>query len=160
MVFESLRLGAAGFLEKTSSVRDIAAAVEAVASGRQVFSVDHRRVAHGELLALARRSGEAARLLGMLTQREVQILDLIVIGLTTRQMATRLGVSERTVSSHIGRLYGKLEVGTRVQAVNRALQMGLVDVKPDPSDSARTSPSRHGRAEDGAPWMRRAQPAT
>lgn len=137
-VFETLRLGADGYQEKTRPVAEVVAAVEAVAAGNRVFGVDQ---AHGVLEALreiARRSREAARLASILTPREAQVLDLIANGLTARQMASRLGISERTIQSHIAHVYEKLDVRTRVQAVRRATAFRLIDLSSD-----RTA---HGRA--------------
>jgi DNA-binding NarL/FixJ family response regulator len=125
-VFESVRLGADGYLEKTGSVDEIAAAVEAVGQGTKVFSVDHRRSVHVELGDLIRRSREAASLAARLTRREREILDLLAWGLSTRLMASRLGVSERTAEAHARSLYRKLGVRSRVQAVHRAAEMNLV----------------------------------
>jgi len=125
-VFESVRLGADGFLEKTGSVDEIAAAVEAVGQGTKVFSVDHRRSVHVELGDLIRRSREAASLAARLTRREREILDLLAWGLSTRLMASRLGVSERTAEAHTRSLYRKLGVRSGVQAVHRAAEMKLV----------------------------------
>ncbi|TMK98647.1 MAG: response regulator transcription factor [Actinobacteria bacterium] len=125
-MFESVRLGADGYLEKTGSVDEIAAAVEAVGQGTKVFSVDHRRSVHVELGDLIRRSREAASLAARLTRREREILDLLAWGLSTRLMASRLGVSERTAEAHTRSLYRKLGVRSGVQAVHRAAEMKLV----------------------------------
>jgi DNA-binding CsgD family transcriptional regulator len=46
-----------------------------------------------------------------------------------RQMGTRLGISPRTVETHVAKLYRKLEVRTRVQAVSRAVSLGLVELR-------------------------------
>jgi DNA-binding NarL/FixJ family response regulator len=128
IVFEALRLGAAGFLEKTASVDEIVAAVVAVAGGTEVFSVEHERSAQARLGELARAARSAARAAATLTARERQVLQLIVEGLTSRQVATRLQLSERTVETHIANLYRKLDVRTRVQALHRAASLGLVDL--------------------------------
>ena len=63
-----------------------------------------------------------------LTRRELEILELISEGLTMRQVATRLGISPRTVETHVAKLYRKLSVRTRVQAVARAASLGLIDL--------------------------------
>jgi DNA-binding CsgD family transcriptional regulator len=64
----------------------------------------------------------------MLTERERQVLMVAAEGLTARQIADRLGVRERTVTTHLGRIYGKLGVGTRLGAVRAAASSGLVTV--------------------------------
>jgi len=137
-VFESVRLGAEGYLEKTGSVDDIAAAVEAVGQGTKVFSVDHQRAVRGQLGDLVRRSRRAASLAARLTRREREILELLAVGLSTRLIASRLGVSESTAEAHTRSLYRKLGVRSRVQAVHRAAEMSLVKL---------VGPGRMRRAE-------------
>ena len=63
-----------------------------------------------------------------LTEREREVLAVAAEGLTAREMATRLGVRERTVTTHLGRIYGKLGVGSRLAAVRLAARSGLVTV--------------------------------
>jgi DNA-binding NarL/FixJ family response regulator len=128
VAFEALRLGVDGYVEKTAPLEEIAGAIEAVAGGTQVFSVRAERTAHARLGELARRARETARAVRAMTRRERQVLALIAQGLSTRQIASRLKVSERTVESHIGNLYQKLGVRTRVQALYRAAGLGLVDI--------------------------------
>jgi DNA-binding NarL/FixJ family response regulator len=64
----------------------------------------------------------------LLTDREREVLEVAAEGLTAREIAERLGVSERTVTTHLGRIYGKLGVGTRVAAIRVAANAGLVAV--------------------------------
>jgi len=80
----------------------------------------------GHLLGIvfARRRGELK--LSPLTARELEVLTLAAEGLTAREMAERLGVSERTITTHLGRIYGKLGVGSRLAAVRLAVRSGLV----------------------------------
>jgi DNA-binding NarL/FixJ family response regulator len=63
-----------------------------------------------------------------LTEREREVLSVAALGLTAREMADRLGVRERTVTTHLARIYAKLGVGTRVAAVRAAARSGLVEV--------------------------------
>lgn len=63
-----------------------------------------------------------------LTVREREVLKVAAEGLTARQIAERLGVRERTVTTHLGRIYGKLGVGGRVAAIRVASMSGLVTV--------------------------------
>ena len=64
----------------------------------------------------------------LLTQREREVLAVAAEGLTAREIAARLGVRERTVTTHLGRIYGKLGVGSRLAAVRMAARSGLVSV--------------------------------
>jgi DNA-binding CsgD family transcriptional regulator len=63
-----------------------------------------------------------------LTPREQDVLDLLAQGLSNRQMAARLGISEHTVKFHIASIYGKLGVSGRAAAVRRALRRGLITI--------------------------------
>ena len=69
---------------------------------------------------------------------------LLSRGLTMRQMANRLGISPRTVETHVAKLYRKLDVRTRVQAVSRAVSLGL-DRAPltDRPSAVPAAPSHH-----------------
>jgi two-component system nitrate/nitrite response regulator NarL len=127
-VFESVRAGADGFLNKTEGVRTIADALERVARGETVFSPAQRRAAVSELGRLARRSREEAGAKAVLTPRELEILEYLALGLTVKQVATRLGLSPRTVDTHIAKLYRKLGVKNRVQAISRASALRLIDI--------------------------------
>jgi len=62
-----------------------------------------------------------------LSAREVEVLRLLDAGLSNQQIAARLNIAASTVKTHINNLYGKLGVQTRVQAVNRARELGLLD---------------------------------
>jgi len=62
----------------------------------------------------------------ILTEREVEILEVASEGLTARQIGHRLGVRERTVTTHLGHIYKKLGTGSRVAAIIAAHRSGLV----------------------------------
>jgi DNA-binding NarL/FixJ family response regulator len=127
-IFEAMRAGAHGYLEKTSGVRFIAEALLRVAAGERVFTPEQERVAVAELGRLARQAREAASVRSTLTERELEILTLLARGLTVKQVATRLGIGPRTVETHIAKTYRKLGVRNRVQAVSRATALGLVEL--------------------------------
>jgi DNA-binding NarL/FixJ family response regulator len=136
-VFEALRLGVSGYIEKTASVDEIADAIQAVARGELVFSKELERRAQVQLGEFARKARETARALARLTPREREVLALLAEGLSTRQIARRLGLSDRTVESHIGNVYQKLDVRTRVQALYRAAGLGLVDLFTNQGDRSK-----------------------
>jgi DNA-binding NarL/FixJ family response regulator len=125
-LLDSMRAEVDGYLEKTSRIESIAHAIEAVARGRNLFTDEQERLAYGQLRTMVRRAREISRVEAKLTPREVEVLQLISEGMTTRQMATRLSMSQRTVESHISKLYRKMGVGSRVQAVAKASELGLL----------------------------------
>jgi len=63
-----------------------------------------------------------------LTEREREVLVVAAEGLTAREIAERLGVAERTITTHLGRIYGKLGVSGRIAAIRQAASAGLVTV--------------------------------
>ncbi len=128
-IFEAIRVGADGYLEKTAGVQHIADALRRVGAGERVFSPEQERIALGELGRLAARSREAAEVRASLTDRELEILELVSRGMSVKQVAKRLGLSARTIESHIAKLYRKLGVRNRVQAVSRAASLGLIDLE-------------------------------
>lgn len=127
-VFDSIRAGADGFLEKTAGVRFIADALTRVAAGERVFSPDQERSALQELGRMARLARASSGAQAIITPRELEILEFVSLGLTVKQVATRLGLSPRTVEAHIAKLYRKLGVRNRVQAISRAVSLGLIRI--------------------------------
>jgi DNA-binding NarL/FixJ family response regulator len=61
----------------------------------------------------------------VLTQREIDVLRLLAHGLTNRQIARRLFISEKTVGTHVAHIFAKLGVHTRVEAASRAQALGV-----------------------------------
>lgn len=73
-------------------------------------------------------AGSAATLVETLTPREHRVLSLAADGLPNREIAAALEISEHTVKFHLASIYGKLDVGSRTEAVRRGLQLGLIDL--------------------------------
>lgn len=127
-LFESVAAGVDGYLEKTAGMRFIAEALTRVARGERVFTPEQERGAVVELGRRARQAREISDVRASLTARELEILEYVSLGLTVRQVATRLGLSPRTVETHIAKLYRKLGVRNRVQALSRAASLGLIEL--------------------------------
>jgi len=127
-VLEAMRLGADGYLTKADGLRDIGTAMLRIARGERVVDGSLERAAVHELGRFARQARESSEVAGTITPRERQILQLLAEGLTMRQVARRLGISPRTVETHVAKLYRKLDVRTRVQAIARAASIGLIDL--------------------------------
>jgi DNA-binding NarL/FixJ family response regulator len=127
-VMEALRLGVEGYLVKSSALPTVGRQIRRVLDGERVISPEVQRIAVKELGAFARMAREGSEVRASLTPREHEVLMLISQGLTMRQMAHRLGISPRTVETHMAKLYRKLDVRTRVQAVSRAVSLGLIEL--------------------------------
>ena len=110
--------GAAGYLSKTAPGRELVEAVRGVAAGATVLQP--------ALLTslMTARAETTARL----TERELMVLQLLASGLHNKQIASRLGISGRTVERHCDNIYDKLGVGSRTEAVVRAIASRLVRV--------------------------------
>jgi DNA-binding NarL/FixJ family response regulator len=117
-IFTALEAGAIGYLGKpVSPVRLLEAIAEAHAGGSPMSSSIARMV--------VRRFQEQGRIkqkLDQLTARETEILDHISRGLSTKEIATSLGLSDRTIGSHLRSIYDKLQVHSRTAAIARFLQ--------------------------------------
>jgi DNA-binding NarL/FixJ family response regulator len=128
MVLRALRLGARGYVTKVEGLRGLAWTIRRVLAGERVIAPGLEQDAVLALGRFARRAREGAEVAAELTSREQQVLELLSDGHTMRQIATRLSISPRTVETHVGKIYRKLGVRTRVQAVSRAATLGLVDL--------------------------------
>lgn len=124
----AIRAGASGFVPKSSSVAEIRTALDALKSGQTyipstsgVGLLRYLREAAG---GLERDAPRAQRI----TERERQILVLLAHGLSARQIGKNLGISERTVNTHVGSVYRKLGVNNRIGAVRAAVRAGLVEL--------------------------------
>jgi DNA-binding NarL/FixJ family response regulator len=127
-LFDSIRAGVDGYLEKTVGVRFIGDALRRVARGERVFTRDQERARLSELGRLTRQTREAFGAQADLTERELEILEYVAVGLSGKQVASRLGLSPRTVETHLAKLYRKLGVRNRVQAISRAASLGLIEL--------------------------------
>ena len=104
MVLEAIDAGAAGYLLKDGGMDDIVRAVRAASNGEAPLSP---RAAQAIL------SARPARQLPELSNREREVVELVVEGLKNKEVAERLGISEKTVKTHLTHVYQRLGVATR-----------------------------------------------
>ena len=114
--------GAVGFLPKNATRSELVAAIEAVARGEGYLHSSVTRTFLGRVGPLAADASSSTRL----TDREREVLEHLVEGRSTRQIADALHLGEETVKSHLTHIYQKLGARDRVQAVALALRRGLV----------------------------------
>ena len=110
--------GAFGYLVKEEAPHMIIAAVRGVAAGEQGWM---SRQAAAEMSALLRRAENGTEL----TPREQEVLKLIAAGKSNQEIALKLHISESTVEKHLGSVYAKLGVGSRVEAAVYAIRNNL-----------------------------------
>jgi DNA-binding NarL/FixJ family response regulator len=125
-VFEALRAGASGFLLKDATAAELVAAVRVVAAGDALLAPSVTRRLIEDYATRARAPMVRADALGELTPRESEVLRLVARGLSNAEIAAELVVAEQTVKTHLGRVFSKLELRDRAQAVVVAYESGLV----------------------------------
>lgn len=124
LVIEGLRAGAAGYLLKDSSAEELCAAVRTVARGQVLLQANSAAQLLAGLTPPAQPQSQAEKL--GLTERERDVLRLIVVGRTNSEIASELYVSEATVKTHINHIFAKLGARDRTHAVVLAHRLGLV----------------------------------
>jgi DNA-binding NarL/FixJ family response regulator len=125
-VFEALRAGASGFLLKDTPAESMIEGVRAVAAGHALLAPEVTRNLIGHFGDRIRADdGEADRVLGALTEREIDVLRLIAAGHSNPEIAAALFISRETVKSYVSRILSKLDLRDRVHAVVLAHRIGL-----------------------------------
>jgi DNA-binding NarL/FixJ family response regulator len=121
-VARAVQDGADGYLLKDSAVQDLVAAIEAVQAGRAYYSPPVQR----ELSELLRAHSAPPRPMDTLTEREREVVGLVVKGLSTREIATQLDISTRTVETHRANLMRKLNLKSVALLTQFAIRERLV----------------------------------
>lgn len=126
-VYEALRAGASGFLLKDAPPADLISAVHVVAAGDALLapSVTRRLIAEFAQRRPITRGRPSLRL-NALTERETEVLTLVARGSSNSEIAQQLFVAEQTVKTHVSRVFTKLDLRDRAQAVVFAYESGLV----------------------------------
>lgn len=120
----AIAAGAKGAIRRDSRASAIVAAIHAVQQGLRVFDADYTPAA-------SLSQPEAAtqpRAHGPLTPREAEVLTLLAEGLSNKEIAARLGISEHTAKFHVNSILQKMSAQKRVEAVVRAARLGLINI--------------------------------
>jgi DNA-binding NarL/FixJ family response regulator len=127
IVFEGLKAGARGYLLKDISSEEMAEAVRKVAAGEALIQPSITRKVLAEFSRLAGGTNSARpNLVEPLTGREQEVLAALAKGLSNREIAEQMVITEGTVKNHVSSLIAKLEVRDRTQAVLKAQELGLI----------------------------------
>jgi DNA-binding NarL/FixJ family response regulator len=127
-LYEAVKAGANGYLLKEVSVEEVAAAIQAVTHGQSLISPSMASKLLAEFNALARRAAERDQLPApVLTARELEVLRLVARGMSNRDVADQLFISENTVKNHVRNILEKLHLHSRMEAVMYAVRRGLLD---------------------------------
>jgi len=123
-VIACIEAGASGYLLKDMPAADIVAAIRALHAGGSPISPFIARRLLQRMVGDAPPVEQDSR--PLLSEREAQVLRLVARGFSYEEIAGQLGVSRHTVSTFVRRIYSKLEVGSKMEAVNAARRRGLL----------------------------------
>jgi DNA-binding NarL/FixJ family response regulator len=134
---EALKAGAAGYVLKDAPQEEVADAVRRVREGESPLDPE---LAAGLLRRLASEGAGRRRAKGrggpapmeVLTPRELEVLELMKLGRTNRQIAQDLVISLGTAKNHVEHIIAKLGVSDRTQAVVKALELGILGLSEEP----------------------------
>jgi DNA-binding NarL/FixJ family response regulator len=122
-MMRTVRLGVHGYLSKGAETADISRAVRQLLRGGSVFDAVR---ATGTVSAAARDGQRPGLISTLLTERENQVLRLMAVGMSNREIGLRLVISEATVKFHVRNLRDKLAVRRRTEIVYTATRQGIV----------------------------------
>ncbi len=121
-VMAALEAGANGYILKNTSPAKLIHAVETVIEGGT--ALDPTIVTKLTGFLLGSQSGDSVQL----SEREQGVLQLTARGLTNKEIGSQLHISYRTVQGHLRKIFSKLDVNSRTEAVTKAIALGLLDV--------------------------------
>ena len=125
-VFEGIKAGAQGYLLKDAELEDLSRAIRTVYAGDTIIAPE---LAQKMLSTFQSGGPKGSRLVPPLTERELGVIRALAQGMSDRQIARSLGISEKTVRNHTSNIYRKLHIFDRTQAVIYAVREGVIDVE-------------------------------
>jgi DNA-binding NarL/FixJ family response regulator len=126
-VFEGIKAGAQGYLLKDSEPEDLSRAIHTVYAGNTIIAPDLAQKMLNTFEA-GRQAGSVRLAPPPLTERELEVIRALARGMSDKQIAQSLGISEKTVRNHTSNIYRKLHIFDRTQAVIYAVREGVIDV--------------------------------
>lgn len=130
-LYEAIRCGASGYLLKSINAEELIDTLTEIMAGRAVLSpmiagsiLTEFSGMNGDFRASRRESSETG-----LTDRQLEILKMVARGVTYKEVGEALGLTERTIKYHMGRIIELLHMSNRAQAISYAVQNGLVELK-------------------------------
>ena len=128
-----LDAGAAGYLLKSARGRDLAGAIRAIRAGESVLHPNIiAKLLKRAMIAPAEehKSSELAiERQGLLSEREAEVFKYVALGMSNKETAEKLFLSERTIKAHLTSIFNKLNVASRSEAIVKGLQWGLVTLE-------------------------------
>jgi DNA-binding NarL/FixJ family response regulator len=131
-LYEAIKAGANGYLLKEISVEEVAEAIRAVTAGQSLISPSMASKLLTEFNTLSKRADEKRQMPGpTLTNRELEVLKLVAKGMSNREVADELYISENTVKNHVRNILEKLHLHSRMEAVLYAMRERLLDLEEE-----------------------------
>ena len=127
-----LDAGAAGYLLKSARGRDLVGAIRAIRSGESVL---HPKIIAKLLERATVAPAEQHKASDPLSERESEVLKLVTSGMSNKEIAENLFLSQRTVKAHLTSVFNKLNVASRSEAIVKGLQWGLVTLENTEDES-------------------------
>jgi DNA-binding NarL/FixJ family response regulator len=127
-LYEAVKAGATGYLLKEISIEEVASAIRSVMTGQSLISPSMASKLLSEFNNLAKQAEQRANV-PRLTDRELQVLRLVAQGLSNREVAEQLEISENTVKNHVRNILEKLHLHSRMEAVVYAVREKLLDLR-------------------------------
>lgn len=127
-LYHAVKSGAAGYLLKDTSTDQVAEAIRTVAAGQSLISPSMAVKLLEEFKSISAAPVRANPLSPRLTDREVEVLRQVAKGLTNRDIARELFISENTVKNHVRNILEKLQLHSRMEAVMYAMREKLLDL--------------------------------
>jgi DNA-binding NarL/FixJ family response regulator len=126
LVRELMQAGAHGYVEKTAALVELKKAIQTVAAGGNYFGPEVTKIVHQTLVNPV---AAPAKSLESLTTREKEILTMVTLGHTNKEMSAKLNVSVKTVENHRANLMRKLDIHNAAGLARFAVEKGLVEGK-------------------------------
>ncbi len=126
-LYEAVKAGATGYLLKEISIEEVANAIRAVVTGQSLISPSMASKLLNEFNNLAKQAQQRVAV-PKLTDRELQVLKLVAQGMSNREVADQLFISENTVKNHVRNILEKLHLHSRMEAVVYAVREKLLDI--------------------------------
>ena len=128
-LYEAIKAGANGYLLKEISVDEVAEAIHAVVRGESLISPSMAAKLLNEFNVLVRRADDKQQYSApTLTTREIEVLRQVARGMSNREIADELYISENTVKNHVRNILEKLHLHNRMEAVMYAMRERLLDI--------------------------------
>jgi two-component system NarL family response regulator len=121
-VYEAVKAGATGYLLKNTGLEDLVKAIKEVLKGGATLHAEAQAQLLKEYVFMARKNQDTYGL----SDREIEVLQLLADGMSNKEIAGNLFISTQTVKTHIAHIFDKLGVSDRTEAVAAALRRGLV----------------------------------